>query len=172
MSKLSDWMSKSVDNRVFIAGVAALALTSSAYIGTNYANKSEEGASLNAYAETVVLQNSIIDDELDTLGENYWHLQDMLENGDVNGAIELASSMKEHISDMRASLSQEPAFIVSASVSDSPHADRLNALQGIYEDLEIALKNDNVSLFSDAVARIHESLTTANEEYEAASFGM
>lgn len=174
MSKLSEWVAEATENRLFTAAVTAAALT-----GAIYVNSGETTANLQndpviaAYEQSVNMRKDLVEGEFATLNENYWHLSDMLEEGDVNGAIELAASMKQHIQDVKENLNIVAPYNLEVAGLDNSDAANLNLLQEIYNNLEVALKTDNVGLFSDVVAQINEVTKNGGEEeeYAAASLG-
>ena len=149
MSKLSEWMTGSSDNSLFIAGVAAVALTGATMMSNNQAEDP---------------RSSVIANEIATLDEHYFQLQEMLENADVDGAVELAESMKEHISDIKSRLG-----IDSVDTATLYAIEELSVLEDVWQNMEVALRSGEPVTLNDVLSMMDDS---AAENYESASLGM
>jgi hypothetical protein len=169
MSKLSEWMAEAAENRLFTATVTAVALTGAIYINSNAVSPNIQGDNY-PLSYSHFEDGALIEGELVTLNEYYWHLSDLLEDGDVKGAIELATSMKQQIEVVKDNFNIVAPYTVDSSKLRASETDKLNVLQNIYNNLEIALKTDDIGLFSDVVAQINEVTQYGGDEEYSASY--
>lgn len=167
MSKLSEWMAEAAENRLFTATVTAVALTGAIYINSDDVSNSINDNNTSSYSQ--LEDSALIESELATLKENYWHLSDLLEDGDVNGAIELASSMKQQIEMVKDNFNIVNPYNMETSEFRVADSVKLNVLQNIYNNLETALKTDDIGMFSDVVVQINEVTQYGSEEESTAS---